>query len=80
MPTAEHQDATVLTDEEPRTLDAYGRAANCLAAGQLCLMAHPLLTEPLRPERRGTGPCRRGVIGYCCPPGPMSRSRRPRGR
>ncbi|CAK7283433.1 phosphoketolase family protein [Streptomyces misionensis] len=39
-----------LTDEELRTLDAHWRAANYLAAGQIYLMANPLLTEPLRPE------------------------------
>src|SRR6266704_6047810 len=31
-------------------LNAYWRAANYLAAGQIYLMANPLLTEPLRPE------------------------------
>ncbi|MFB7497511.1 phosphoketolase [Streptomyces sp. NPDC056161] len=50
MPPAEHQDATVLSDEELRTLDAHWRAANYLAAGQIYLLANPLLTEPLRPE------------------------------
>ncbi|MET9173717.1 phosphoketolase family protein [Streptomyces misionensis] len=39
-----------LTDEELRTLDAHWRAANYLAAGQIYLMANPLLAEPLRPE------------------------------
>ncbi|SFY48155.1 phosphoketolase family protein [Streptomyces sp. F-1] len=39
-----------LTDDELRTLDAHWRAANYLAAGQIYLMANPLLTEPLRPE------------------------------
>jgi hypothetical protein len=37
MPKLEHQDSTVLTDDELRTLDAHGRAANHLAAGQICL-------------------------------------------
>jgi xylulose-5-phosphate/fructose-6-phosphate phosphoketolase len=32
------------------TLDAYWRAANYLAAGQIYLLDNPLLTEPLRPE------------------------------
>ncbi|CAM5604721.1 phosphoketolase [Streptomyces griseomycini] len=41
---------TVLSDEEVRTLDAHWRAANYLAAGQIYLLANPLLTEPLRPE------------------------------
>ncbi len=31
-------------------LNAYWRAANYLAAGQIYLMANPLLAEPLRPE------------------------------
>src|ERR1022692_672460 len=39
-----------LTDADARTLDAYWRAANYLAAGQIYLMANPLLTEPLKPE------------------------------
>ncbi|MER5860993.1 phosphoketolase family protein [Streptomyces sp900105245] len=47
---AVHQDAPALTDEELRTLDAHWRAANYLAAGQIYLMANPLLTEPLRAE------------------------------
>ncbi|WP_435059597.1 phosphoketolase family protein [Streptomyces sp. bgisy060] len=38
------------SDEEIRRLDAYWRAANYLAAGQIYLMANPLLREPLRPE------------------------------
>ncbi|MBL1086888.1 phosphoketolase family protein [Streptomyces actinomycinicus] len=50
MPTAAHPDATALTDEELRSLDAHWRAANYLAAGQIYLMANPLLTEALRPE------------------------------
>jgi xylulose-5-phosphate/fructose-6-phosphate phosphoketolase len=51
MPKAEHQDSsTVLTDEELRTLDLHWRAANYLAAGQIYLMANPLLREPLTPE------------------------------
>lgn len=45
----EHQDSTVLTDEELRTLDAHWRAANYLAVGQIYLLANPLLTEPLTP-------------------------------
>jgi xylulose-5-phosphate/fructose-6-phosphate phosphoketolase len=32
------------------SLNAYWRAANYLAAGQIYLLANPLLTEPLRPE------------------------------
>ncbi|GGZ83828.1 phosphoketolase [Streptomyces echinoruber] len=51
MPQAEHRDrTTVLTDEEVRVLDAHWRAATYLAAGQIYLLANPLLTEPLRPE------------------------------
>jgi hypothetical protein len=43
MPKVEHQDSTVLTDEELRTLDAHWRrAANYLAVGQIHLPAHPL--------------------------------------
>ncbi|MEV7682594.1 phosphoketolase family protein [Streptomyces sp. NPDC088341] len=41
--------ATV-TDEELAALVAHWRAANYLAAGQIYLMANPLLTEPLRPQ------------------------------
>jgi xylulose-5-phosphate/fructose-6-phosphate phosphoketolase len=43
-------DAKPLTDIELETVDAYWRAANYLAAGQIYLLANPLLTEPLRPE------------------------------
>ncbi|MDQ1021207.1 phosphoketolase family protein [Streptomyces afghaniensis] len=51
MPEAPRQDSTTQpTDEELRTLDAHWRAANYLAAGQIYLLANPLLTEPLRPE------------------------------
>ncbi|WP_438490638.1 phosphoketolase family protein [Streptomyces sp. S186] len=35
---------------ELSALDAHWRAANYLSAGQIYLMANPLLTEPLRPE------------------------------
>ncbi len=38
------------TDEELAALDAHWRAANYLSAGQIYLLANPLLTEPLRPE------------------------------
>ncbi len=37
-------------DIELLELDAYWRAANFLAVGQVYLMDNPLLTEPLRPE------------------------------
>ncbi|MEU1202902.1 phosphoketolase family protein, partial [Streptomyces sp. NPDC005813] len=50
MPKVEHFDATPPSDEELRSLHAHWRAANYLAAGQIYLMANPLLTEPLRPE------------------------------
>ncbi|MER8056367.1 MULTISPECIES: phosphoketolase family protein [unclassified Streptomyces] len=49
MTQAAPQEAA-LGEEELRTLDAHWRAANYLAAGQIYLMANPLLTEPLRPE------------------------------
>jgi len=39
-----------LTPAELRTLDGYWRAANYLSAGQIYLMANPLLRRPLRPE------------------------------
>ncbi|MEO3930693.1 phosphoketolase family protein [Micromonosporaceae bacterium B7E4] len=39
-----------LTDEELGRIDAYWRAANYLSAGQIYLLANPLLREPLRPE------------------------------
>ncbi len=39
-----------LGPEELRLIDAYWRAANYLSAGQIYLMANPLLREPLRPE------------------------------
>ncbi|MFF2808712.1 phosphoketolase [Streptomyces sp. NPDC058000] len=42
--------AAPLDPAELTALDAYWRAANYLAAGQIYLMANPLLTEPLRPE------------------------------
>ena len=50
MSKVEHQNSTVLTDDELRTLDAHWRAANYLAAGQIYLLANPLLREPLRAE------------------------------
>ncbi len=39
-----------LTPDLLRKLDAYWRASNYLAAGQLYLLDNPLLREPLRPE------------------------------
>ncbi|QOV33714.1 phosphoketolase family protein [Streptomyces ferrugineus] len=50
MSELEHQPGTELTDDELHRLDAHWRAANYLAAGQIYLMANPLLTEPLAPE------------------------------
>jgi xylulose-5-phosphate/fructose-6-phosphate phosphoketolase len=43
-------DAAPLSDEELRLIDAWWRAANYLAVGQIYLMENPLLREPLRPE------------------------------
>ncbi|MBX6357394.1 MAG: phosphoketolase family protein [Micromonosporaceae bacterium] len=53
-----------LTEEELRRIDAYWRAANYLTAGQIYLLANPLLRQPLAPEHVkprllghwGTGP------------------------
>jgi xylulose-5-phosphate/fructose-6-phosphate phosphoketolase len=39
-----------LTPELLRQIDAYWRAANYLAVGQIYLYANPLLREPLKPE------------------------------
>ena len=39
-----------LSDEEAWRLDAWWRAANYLAVGQIYLLDNPLLREPLRPE------------------------------
>jgi xylulose-5-phosphate/fructose-6-phosphate phosphoketolase len=39
-----------VTEDELRALDAYWRAANYLAVGQIYLLDNPLLREPLRPE------------------------------
>ena len=41
-----------MTDDELRALDAYWRAANYLAVGQIYLLDNPLLREPLRPGAR----------------------------
>ena len=40
----------VMTGEEVQALDAYWRAANYLAVGQIYLQDNPLLREPLRPD------------------------------
>ncbi|MEU5305148.1 phosphoketolase family protein [Streptomyces noursei] len=42
--------AAPLDPRELNALDAHWRAANYLSAGQIYLMANPLLSEPLRPE------------------------------
>ncbi len=40
-----------LTEDELQKLDAYWRASNYLAAGQLYLLENPLLRTPLKPEQ-----------------------------
>ena len=47
-----------------RKLDAYWRAANYLAAGQLYLLDNPLLREPLSPEH-----LKRTLVGHGDGPG-----------
>lgn len=42
--------AAHINDEMLNKVDAYWRAANYLAAGQLYLLDNPLLKEPLKPE------------------------------
>ncbi|WP_278195436.1 phosphoketolase family protein [Streptomyces sp. AN091965] len=39
-----------MAKDQLSVLDAHWRAANYLAAGQIYLLANPLLTEPLKPE------------------------------
>jgi len=43
-------DARPLSDDELGTMNAWWRAANYLAVGQIYLMANPLLRDPLEPE------------------------------
>jgi len=43
-------EAPALSDDELRLIDAWWRAANYLAVGQIYLMDNPLLREPLRSE------------------------------
>ena len=43
--------STPLDVEELAQIDAWWRAANYLAVGQIYLLANPLLREPLRPEQ-----------------------------
>ncbi|MFC3495357.1 phosphoketolase family protein [Glycomyces rhizosphaerae] len=45
-----HLAAEPLSEEDLARLDAYWRAANYLAIGQIYLLDNPLLREPLRPE------------------------------
>ncbi|MBX4959454.1 phosphoketolase family protein [Rhizobium lentis] len=42
--------AAAVTDAELTLIDRYWRAANYLSAGQIYLLANPLLREPLKPE------------------------------
>ena len=48
-----------LTPEQLGLLDAYWRASNYLAVGQLYLLDNPLLREPLRPEH-----LKKTVVGH----------------
>ena len=48
-----------LTPAKLKQIDAYWRAANYLAAGQLYLLDNPLLREPLRPEH-----LKRTLVGH----------------
>src|ERR1035441_5495091 len=48
--TATTETTTELTETDVGLLDAYWRAANYLAVGQIYLLDNPLLREPLRPE------------------------------
>ena len=41
--------------DDLRRLDAWWRAANYLAVGQIYLMDNPLLREPLRPSTSSPG-------------------------
>src|SRR5215217_1448715 len=47
MPTST---AAPLAPSELALVDAYWRAANYVAVGQIYLLDNPLLTEPLKPE------------------------------
>ena len=49
-PTSDPVAAAPLAAEELAHIDAWWRAANYLAVGQIYLLANPLLREPLRPE------------------------------
>ena len=43
-------ESPAVTDETLTLLDAWWRAANYLSAGQIYLLANPLLREPLQSE------------------------------
>ena len=49
-PTSDPNAAAPLAAEELAHIDAWWRAANYLAVGQIYLLANPLLREPLRSE------------------------------
>ena len=44
-----------LSRTELQAIDAYWRAANYLAVGQIYLMGNPLLTRPLQPRTSSRG-------------------------
>src|SRR5690348_16149141 len=50
MSATEAPAGAVLDAEELRLIDAWWRAANYCAVGQIYLLDNPLLREPLRPE------------------------------
>src|SRR5215831_18274235 len=47
---AQNINATLLSNDEVRKIDAYWRAANYLSVGQIYLYKNPLLREPLKLE------------------------------
>ena len=50
MPAAAAPGRRPLADDEVRRIDAWWRAANYLAVGQIYLLDNPLLTEALTPD------------------------------
>ena len=50
MTTIAKKDESKLSNEELQKIDAYWRAANYLAVGQIYLLDNPLLREPLKNE------------------------------
>ena len=54
--------AAHINDEMLNKMDAYWRAANYLAAGQLYLLDNPLLKEPLKPEH-----IKKKIVGHWAP-------------